>query len=64
MWLSNISIDNKVAIYILILLIVIMGVGAYSGLPREASPDITIPLVVVTVPYIGVSPIDIEGLVT
>jgi CzcA family heavy metal efflux pump len=59
----NVAVDNKVAVYILIAVIVIIGWGSYSVLPREAAPDITIPLVIVTVPYVGVSPADIEGLV-
>jgi len=34
------------------------------SMPREAAPDITIPYVIVSVPYVGVSPSDIEGLVS
>ncbi|MEW6511902.1 MAG: efflux RND transporter permease subunit [Bacteroidota bacterium] len=64
MRISDWAVDNRVAIYILILIIVIMGYVSYLGLPREAAPDITIPLVIVSTPYIGVSPADIEGLVT
>jgi len=57
------AIDNKVAVYLMLVMIIILGWGAYSGMPREAAPDISIPLVIVTVPYVGVSPTDIEGLV-
>jgi multidrug efflux pump len=60
----NTAVDNKIAVYILLLLIVLVGVGTYSTMPKEAAPDISIPLVIVSTPYIGVSPIDIEGLVT
>ncbi len=60
----NLAVDNKVAVYILILVIVIVGFSTYSDMPREAAPDITIPLVIVSTPYIGVSAADIEGLVT
>ena len=60
----NLAIDNKVAVYILIMLIVIVGWTSYSSMPREAAPDISIPWIIVTVPYPGVSPADIEGLVT
>jgi multidrug efflux pump len=60
----NKAVDNKVAVYILMLLIVLVGWRSYSSLPREASPDISIPLVFISVPYIGASPSDIEGLVT
>lgn len=64
MKLSNIAIQNRVAVYIFIMLIVAIGWNVYSNLPREASPDITIPLIIISTPYVGVSPIDIEGLVT
>lgn len=60
----NIAVDNKVAVYILIAVIVIIGFSTYSNMPREAAPDITIPLVIVSTPYIGVSAVDMEGLVT
>ena len=63
MRLWNLAIDNKVAVYLMLVMIIILGWGAYSGMPREAAPDISIPLVIVTVPYVGVSPTDIEGLV-
>ena len=41
--------------------------GSYTYflyLPRESQPDIQIPVVMVTTPYIGVAPKDIESLVT
>jgi len=60
----NIAVDNKVAVYLLMALIVIFGWTSYQGLPREAAPDVKIPLIIVAVPYIGVSPVDIEGLIT
>jgi multidrug efflux pump len=64
MKLWNLAVDNRVAVYILMLIIVLFGAQAYLGMPREAAPDITIPIVIVAVPYIGVGPSDIEGLVT
>src|SRR5512137_1214116 len=60
----NTAVDNRVAVYILMASIIVLGWRAYTGLPREASPDVRIPLVIVTTPYIGVAPSDIEGLVT
>ena len=56
--------NNRVTIYILILIIVIMGIFSYVSLPKEASPSIKIPFVFVTTVYPGVSPQDIENLVT
>jgi CzcA family heavy metal efflux pump len=60
----SIAVDNKVAVYLLMVVIVVFGWISYNRLPREAAPDITIPLVIVATPYIGVSPVDIEGLIT
>ncbi len=64
MKLWNLAVDNRVAVYILVFIIVLFGFDSYMGLPREAAPDITIPLIIVSVPYPGVSPADMEGLVT
>ena len=60
----NLAVDNRVAVYIIVLIIVIFGFQSYMGMPREAAPDITIPYVIVSVPYPGVSPTDMEGLIT
>lgn len=64
MKLTNVSIENKTSVLIFILMIVILGVTSYVSLPREASPDITIPVLLVSTPYSGVSPNDIESLIT
>ncbi len=64
MKLSNLAIDNRVTVYILIAIIVLIGLSSYGSLPREAAPDISIPYVIVNVPYVGVSPSDMEGLIT
>jgi multidrug efflux pump len=60
----SMAVDNKIVVYLLMVMILLFGWRAYNGLPREAAPDITIPLVIVATPYIGVSPVDMEGLIT
>lgn len=62
--ITNWSIRHSVTIFVFVAVLFIVGLVAYNDLPREASPDIKIPLVLVTVPYVGVSPSDIETLVT
>ncbi|MBN8546928.1 MAG: efflux RND transporter permease subunit [Ignavibacteria bacterium] len=64
MKITDISIDNKTSVFVLVFIIAIMGFISYVSLPREASPDIAIPLVIISTPYPGVSPEDIESLVT
>ncbi len=43
--------------------IFVFGLSSYATMPRESAPDIPIPVVMVTTPYIGVAPADIEGLI-
>ena len=64
MIVTNFSLKNHIAVYALIVIIAVFGLISYSSLPREANPDITIPVVIVTTTYPGVSPSDIETLVT
>lgn len=60
----DLIINNKVTVYILILIIVLVGTSSYLTLPRESSPSIKIPFVFIATVYPGVSPQDIENLVT
>ncbi|MBN2572538.1 MAG: efflux RND transporter permease subunit [Ignavibacteriales bacterium] len=64
MRITNISIENRTSVFILFFIIIIGGALAYISLPRESTPDIQIPLVIVSTPYFGVSPEDIESLIT
>ena len=57
-------VRRRAIVYLATLCIVVGGLVTYMFLPREANPDVTIPVVTVTTPYIGVSPEDIETLVT
>jgi len=62
--ISDFAIDHRITVYVLVLVIISVGLESYLVLPREASPDITIPYVFVTTPYEGVAPSDIENLIT
>ena len=62
--LSSFSIDNRISVLVLVLLVAIMGVRSYLNIPKESSPDITVPNVMVITTYPGVSPKDMESLVT
>jgi multidrug efflux pump subunit AcrB len=64
MKISDISIENRTSVFILTFIVLIIGIFSYSSLPREAAPDVAIPLVIVSTPYFGVSPEDIESLIT
>ncbi len=58
------SVRHNVTTYVLIVIFVLGGIMAYRSLPREAAPEIEIPVIVVSTPYVGVAPEDIESLVT
>jgi len=62
--LSDAAIRNRTTVGVLALLIVVFGVYSYLTLPREAAPDIAVPVILVTTVYEGVSPADIESSVT
>ncbi len=64
MILSDIAIKNRVTVAVLIVLILAMGTWSYITLPREAAPDVQIPIIIVTTVYEGVSPADVESAVT
>lgn len=59
-WLVN----RGAVVALAVICIFIFGWKTYVEMPREANPDIDIPVVLVATPYIGVSPQDIETLVT
>lgn len=64
MKITDVSIDNRTSVMILVFILIIVGSISYVTLPREAAPDIQVPLVIVSTPYFGVSPEDIESLIT
>ena len=61
---SHIAIRNPVFIFIIVLIISLWGYISYRQIPREAAPDIQIPLLIVTIPFPGASPEDVESLIT
>ena len=64
MLITDYALRHRTTVFVLIFLILVVGMVSYLLLPREAAPDIKIPTIMVVVPYPGVSPEDIESLVT
>lgn len=64
MIVTNYAIKLRSAVYVFIAVLILAGVFSYMSLPREGSPDITIPYIFVTSVYDGTSPADIEKLIT
>ena len=57
-------VDHATTVFLAVGSIALFGLMAYITLPRESSPDIAIPVVLVTTPYPGVSPEDVEELIS
>ncbi len=58
------AVNNKAAIYLLIIIVSFMGVNKFVTMPKEQFPDIVLPTIYVQTVYVGNSPKDIENLVT
>jgi multidrug efflux pump subunit AcrB len=63
-WLTDFAVDHPISVLTLLALIVMGGLYSYLTVPKEASPDITVPFVAVNTVYSGVAPEDIETLIT
>ena len=64
MLLSNYAIKFRTAVFVFMAVLVVAGSVSYVSLPREGTPDITIPYVFVTAIYDGTAPEEMEKLVT
>ena len=62
--LTSFAIEHRTSSVVLLLLITITGLTSYQVIPKESFPEIEIPVIAVNTIYPGVSPADIETLVT
>jgi len=62
--LSTASINNRMTVIVITVIMVIAGLVAYINMPRESFPEVVIPQIYVGTPYPGNSPVDIEKLIT
>jgi multidrug efflux pump len=64
MLISNYAIKFRTAVFVFVVVLVLAGMHSYLNLPREGSPDITIPYVFISAVYDGTAPAEMEKLVT
>lgn len=57
-------VKNIKVVFLLIMLVSIFGIYSFLSLPRESNPEVKIPMAVISTVYPGVSPADMEELVT
>ena len=62
--LSSLAIENKTTIYVLIVLILLLGIGAFYSMPRENFPEVNETKIYVSSVYPGNTAEDIEKLIT
>ena len=60
--LINAAFSRSRSVTLVLLLIVAMGLIAYQTIPKEAEPDVNIPVIYVSMAYEGISPEDAERL--
>ncbi|HXL99475.1 MAG TPA: efflux RND transporter permease subunit, partial [Rhizomicrobium sp.] len=56
------AVGNTRVVLGLLAVVIIAGIWAFVAIPKEAQPDIPIPVIMVEVPYPGISPEDSERL--
>ena len=62
--ISKFSVRRPVTILMVILIVILIGVVSLTELPIDLLPNIEFPIAVVSTSYSGVSPEEIENLVT
>ena len=61
---TNISVANRISVGALVAIVAGLGFLSYISIPKEASPEITVPMIAVSTIYPGVAPKDMETLVS
>ena len=61
---TSLAVEHQTSVLVLFTLITVVGLFAYRVIPRESFPEMEIPMIAVNTIYPGVTPADIESLVT
>lgn len=61
---STWAINNRIAVFIITIIITLAGIITFNALPKENFPEITLPKIFVNTVYPGTSPQNMENLVT
>jgi multidrug efflux pump subunit AcrB len=63
-WLTSFAVEHPTSVLVMTAILIIWGLISYFQVPKEASPDVTVPFIAVNTMYAGVAPEDIETLLT
>ena len=61
---TDAAVRHRTTVFVMMAIVVLAGVFAFTALPRESAPDIKIPYMNVITIYPGVAPGDVETLLT
>jgi multidrug efflux pump subunit AcrB len=61
---TSFAVDHRTSMLVLLAIVTIMGIWSYATTPKESFPEIEVPIIAVNTIYPGVSPADVESLVT
>ncbi len=64
MKLTDYTLKNRTAVVVLAVILVFGGMFSYMTIPKESNPQIEIPIFIINTIYPGISPVDMESLVT
>ena len=62
--LTSLAVDHSTSVLVLFVFVTVAGLLSYRSIPKESFPEIEIPMISVNTMYPGVSPSDMESLVT
>ncbi|HWV58724.1 MAG TPA: efflux RND transporter permease subunit, partial [Longimicrobiales bacterium] len=62
--LTDLALAHRTSVLVVVAIITILGLTSYLAVPKEASPEVTVPVIAVSTIYAGASPRDVETLVT
>lgn len=62
--LTSVAVDHATSVLVLFAFVTIAGLLSYRAIPKESFPETEIPIIAVNTVYPGVSPSDMESLVT
>ncbi len=64
MKLTELTLKNRTVIVVLTGILTVAGIFSYSAIPKESNPAIEIPIFIINTIYPGISPSDMESLIT
>ena len=62
--LTTLALKNKISIFFITFIIILLGLTTYVALPKALYPDIVLPTILVQTIYPGNPPVDIENLIS